>query len=236
MEIYGEKAHEATRWLHCHQCNNRTIHTLQYAEWYAEYEDQHEDGTPWEYGDTFLIWRCNGCLTLTLEDAITELDFFGGDENARADYKDSHYYPNLGENVIRRRYFGIPKKIQRIYYETIDAFNNNLNILCATGLRGLIEGICDDKEISGKHDNLEKKIKSLTKAGIPANMTENLHSFRFMGNTAIHELTSPKREELRLAIEIIEDLLNYLYDLDYKLKRLSTSQKQRPKFIVRGVS
>jgi Domain of unknown function (DUF4145) len=73
---------------------------------------------------------------------------------------------------------------------------------------------------------------SLTKLGIPANIVENLHGFRFMGNVAIHERTAPERDDLRLAIEIVEDLLNFVYDLDYKAKQLADKQKPGPKFII----
>lgn len=50
-----------------------------------------------------------------------------------------------------------------------------------------------------------------------------------MGNEALHRLTPPSRQDLRLAIEIIEDLLNFLYELDYKAQRLPTkSVAKRP--------
>ena len=41
-----------------------------------------------------------------------------------------------------------------------------------------------------------------------------------MGNDALHELTAPKRAEVELAIGVIEDLLNFFYELDYKASRL----------------
>jgi hypothetical protein len=59
----------------------------------------------------------------------------------------------------------------------------------------------------------------------PQNIVTNLHTFRFMGNIAVHELTPPKRQDLLLAIEISEDLLNFLYELDYKAVRLSLSRQ-----------
>jgi hypothetical protein len=51
-----------------------------------------------------------------------------------------------------------------------------------------------------------------------------------MGNKAIHELAAPKSEELALAISIIEDLLNFLYELDYKASRLREMRRtNKPK-------
>ncbi len=49
-----------------------------------------------------------------------------------------------------------------------------------------------------------------------------------MGNKAAHELEAPNESELTLAIEVMEDLLNYLYELEYKVRRL-------PKFTRAGV-
>lgn len=48
----------------------------------------------------------------------------------------------------------------------------------------------------------------------------NLHGFRFMGNIALHELAAPKKDDLKVAIEVSEDLLNFLYELDYKASLL----------------
>ena len=62
---------------------------------------------------------------------------------------------------------------------------------------------------------------------LPENIVSNLHSIRFIGNEAAHELASPAKDDLRIAIEICEDLLNYLYELDYKARHLSVSRKSQ---------
>jgi hypothetical protein len=81
-----------------------------------------------------------------------------------------------------------------------------------------------DKQIRGK--NLEEKIDGLATI-LPANIVKNLHSLRFMGNIATHELEPPPPYDLRLAVEICEDLLNYLYELDYKTARLGELTESR---------
>jgi hypothetical protein len=60
---------------------------------------------------------------------------------------------------------------------------------------------------------------------LPQSIVTNLHSLRFIGNEAAHELAAPAEEELRLAIEICEDLLNYLYELDYKAHQLTDTRQ-----------
>ncbi|MCB0264797.1 MAG: DUF4145 domain-containing protein [Calditrichaeota bacterium] len=89
----------------------------------------------------------------------------------------------------------------------------------------MIEGICDDKDIGGK--NLEKKINGL-EGILPKNIVKNLHQFRFMGNVALHDLKAPSRVDLSKAIEICEDLLNFLYELDYKTSQLKIRRPTHP--------
>lgn len=48
-----------------------------------------------------------------------------------------------------------------------------------------------------------------------------------MGNEAVHELGAPERNTLSLAIEVSEDLLNFLYELDYKASRLPKKNTER---------
>lgn len=121
------------------------------------------------------------------------------------------------KEIKHKRFLHLDTKLAAIYFEVILSFNAESRILCAIGLRALLEGICAEKEIDGK--TLYQKIDGL-KAFLPINIVESLHSFRFMGNVAAHQLQPPKRDELQLAIEVIEDLLNFLYDLEYKVQRL----------------
>lgn len=187
------------------------------------------------YKQVWAIWRCDGCNALLLESGMVMREEFETDPISNMDAREYYPAPVQGKRKTAFKHFErIPEKLRSIYEQTRDAYVHKLDILCAMGLRGLIEGICDDKEISGKHDSLEKKIKNLAKLGIPGNIIENLHSFRFMGNTAVHELRAPDASDLHLAIEIVEDILNYLYDLDYKLTALNERQrqKQNPKFLL----
>ena len=86
------------------------------------------------------------------------------------------------------------------------------------GFVSLIEGICVDKQLGGR--TLQAKIDALATL-LPENIVDNLHAFRFMGNEAAHDLESPSYQQLQLALDICDDLLNYLYDLDYKTGELA---------------
>ena len=51
---------------------------------------------------------------------------------------------------------------------------------------------------------------------ITDNIKKNLHGIRYLGNDVTHDFISPKKEDLELTIKILEDILNTVYDLDYK--------------------
>ena len=139
---------------------------------------------------------------------------YGSDENW-----DLSYFPPREENAIYTKTFRkLPTNLDKIYRETVQAFNGGLTLLCAVGLRALLEGICDRRGITGR--SLEAKIDGL-KGILRTNIVTNLHSFRFIGNKAIHELTPPETHVLRLAIEVVEDLLNFPYEFDYKASGLT---------------
>jgi Domain of unknown function (DUF4145) len=209
--------------IYCNQCKGETHHICK-----ADYSREYLSGVSkylggfWELIG-YRLWMCAGCESCTLERYYTNELMENGTIDYGEQYYETKYYPERTEfHAEGKRFLQLPQKLDSIYRETLHAFNNNLSVLCAAGLRTLIEGICEDKQVKGR--NLQDKINALDGV-LPQNIVTNLHGFRFIGNTALHELTAPSQEDLRLAIEICEDLLNYLYELDYKTRRLVTSRR-----------
>lgn len=195
--------------IYCNRCRGMTKHVRHGFHEYSTYSDSADDGHFWE-STTATLWSCAGCDSPVLETAWTG-DGHVDDNGQMHEYA---YYPPRTASDHRPRIFKkIPKKLAVIYRQTIKAFNGRMNILCAAGLRTLIEGICADKHVKGT--NLEKKIDAL-QPHLPKNIVDGLHGLRFMGNDAVHELKPPTDQDLRLAVEIAEDIMNFLYDLDYK--------------------
>ena len=212
-----------TQRIFCNTCKWETNHTL-LAKHEVDYVDWIDGQHPFRESFEYKFWICAGCEEGTLE---TRSSNDGMTDEEGQPYWSSSYAPNRTEkSVTEKRFRKLPEKLDQIYREAIRAFNNGLSILCASGLRALIEGICADKNIKGS--NLKIKIDAMTEI-FPKNIVANLHGFRFMGNTALHELEAPSHANLRLAIEICEDLLNFVYDLEYKAQRLTASQKKSKK-------
>ena len=206
------------KFVYCNRCKGDTRHECLLNNPRTEdtiVDEEDEYPTFFQERWAYIVWRCLGCNSLTLEERYTcdgQLDSKG------EQLWDVTFHPSRVKNQIKPKYFNrLPDKLNNIYRESITTFNARARVLCTAGLRGLIEGVCLDKQIRGR--NLEEKIDGLA-AILPANIVKNLHSLRFMGNIATHELTPPPSYDLRLAVEICEDLLSYLYELDYKTARL----------------
>lgn len=205
MKKLEEKSKEL-KWLHCNSCNRDTEHTR--VEHYLRRVDFDEAPIWWIDGGS--IWVCNGCKEITTEIySIFSEDI--GDHGEPA--QKTEYFPERNIETLKvKDYINIPHKLEKTYQEIIGGYNKSFNLLCAIGLRALLEGIYCDKGISGR--TLNDKIENAS--FIPENIRKNLHGFRFLGNEAAHELIEPSKEDIELAIYIIEDILNIVYDLDYR--------------------
>ncbi|WP_267890335.1 DUF4145 domain-containing protein [Leptospira venezuelensis] len=109
-------------------------------------------------------------------------------------------------------------------------------MLCAAGLRAMIEGVCADQKIkkgpveekdkngqivTKQKGNLEGKINGLTQENLLTEKQANiLHQHRFLGNTALHRLKKPDKDKLKLAIEILEHILDAIYVIPKKATNL----------------
>jgi hypothetical protein len=205
-----------TEKIYCNTCKGWTNHTrianhervAVDSDYAGESSEQSEQFDRWNY--SFLI--CLGCDTAVIK---SRRSFFAAEA---VPIHETYFYPAREKHSLTPKIFiQLSNNLSLIYREIISCYNHNSSILCSVGLRALLEGICADKGIKGS--NLYNKIEGL-KAILPENIVESLHRYRFIGNEAAHDLQAPELEELRLAIEVMEDLLNFLYELDYRARSL----------------
>ncbi len=230
----------------CDKCGLETNHEV-----VRSYEVTY---TPKEYPDmeidfakgTFEIVKCMGCE----EVSFREIWITSEDINPFTDELEEYIklYPerSKGRRSIKSIRF-LPGELETIYVETIRCFNNGSYLLCAAGLRAVIEGICAERGVkcgrvtlirkngtskTVNQKNLEGKINGLSEAGIlTKDHTSTLHELRFIGNEALHELQSVKPDELSIGLDIIEHTLENLYGLPIKRRALSvrkTKSKTKP--------
>jgi hypothetical protein len=81
-----------------------------------------------------------------------------------------------------------------------------------------------------RKNNLQGRIAGLQEKGLlTESSAKTLHEHRFLGNSAVHELTRTSEDELRLALEIVEHILEQLYELPEKAQKLKRARARRKK-------
>lgn len=209
----------------CNTCKHETNHALKshhYRDYVETCIDVHDGQERLAFHEkwNYRFWVCLGCDTATLEEQ------YHCDQ--MQDSESREYFPLRADHTIRspKKFLHISPKLRSIYNEVITAYQQRLNILCAIGLRALLEGICADKGINDrkKEDNsLHGKIKKLGEQNnIPQGIVDGLNHLKVFGNDAAHRLDPTTKNKISLAIDLIEALLTHLYeakfDLEYKAK------------------
>lgn len=235
-ELLGDEAHKIKRRLFCGVCKRETTHILQYAQTTGllGQADFHE-GIPYMFNwHVWLIWRCKDCLNLRLEQTGKTTEWFEGNSWEDYDYEalssfDDEIQSAKQESKLKS-FLHVPRKIREGYKEVVTAYEKRLGILCTIGIRSLIEELTEDKRVP-KDKEFWKRIENLPSSlGIPIGITENLKGVKELGNRAAHDLKPAKREDLQMAIELIEEILHFVYELEPKTRKLKRHQKkQTPK-------
>ncbi len=199
--------------VYCNSCKKYTNHILLFSH------SKHDQYDELFVDCTYNLFACAGCDSVTLEE-VEEVDGLNAFEPERCTY----YYPKRNEESKEKKvFYKMPQSLCNIYDEIIDAYNEELDVLCAAGLRSLVEGICAESGIQGQ--DLPEKINAL-EATLPEHIIDVFHELRFMGNNAIHRLTPPERSDLKLAIDIVEAILHFLYELDDTSKKLLKARRR----------
>ena len=95
------------------------------------------------------------------------------------------------------------------------------------GLRSLLEAIIDDKISESKPtDTIKNKINLLQKH-FSEHVVETLHTFRFMGNEATHKLKEPNELDIHRALNVIEDIMTFFYEIDYNANSFNELKKDK---------
>jgi hypothetical protein len=217
----------------CSTCKNINKHKVA-ASVEISGSEEWGDGEMYYWDGTYQIIECQGCETFSFRsDNSNSEEYF---EDGRTISNELIYPKRTSETWNTKGFFNIPSNLRRIYRETVDCFNNQNLTLCGAGIRALVEGLCKengvidgeieinkaDGTISKKRvDNLQGKINGLHEIGkLTKENAEILHEHRFLGNTAIHDLTAPSTEEITLALEIIEHVFDNLYEIPEKAMQL----------------
>ena len=197
---------QETKRIFCNVCRTSTNHILRARHSRRRIVEEGE-----QPGETVTsIWACAGCEEETFESQYKPLD----DPEC-----DPVFFPlRMEQDPHQPKVFHrLKPDLNRLYVEIVDCLNRNSLVLCSIGLRALMEGVCRDQGLTDRKTSLEDKINGLS---LPTNLIDALHAFRWAGNYAAHENDPLTPDEALLAITVLEDLLNFFYDLDYKASQM----------------
>jgi hypothetical protein len=203
--------------IFCHQCGKHTNHNV-----LAEEKVRSNTPDDYDWGKNHYFARCAGCDAFTY--AIEEWCEHDWDPNTGEIDSTWKTYPRgATERKPMDDEHELPAKVQLIYNEIIGSMNAQLPVLSGIGLRALIESICKDQKIDGS--NLKELIDGLATKGVLSKaQADILHTHRFLGNAAAHEITSANPRELVAALAIAENILRTIYVLPELSKQVTTGR------------
>lgn len=164
----------------------------------------------------YMIVRCRGCDDVSFRYVFNDFEQafqIGPGPNDWDHPIEVKTYPYANENHSGIEDFShVPEIVERIYDESLSALREKAYTLAGLGFRATIEAICNEQDIQGK--SLDTRITNLSRAGLISKKdSERLHSIRFLGNDAAHDIKTPTKRSLQTAQRIIEHLIIIVYIL-----------------------
>lgn len=193
--------------VHCLSCMRKTNHAVLY-------ETLHEDSLPdhqISWWSRYQVVACRGCERISYRTTSGNSEEY--DYEAEEELITEQLYPGrTGGKSVMERHEWLPATTGRIYREVLQALNNDAPILATIGLRALIESVCIERGVKDK--TLIKSIDNLADQGLLSREQAGfLHTHRFLGNLAAHEMKPPSPKILDSALDIAETLLKTIYVL-----------------------
>lgn len=201
----------------CKECSKETTHSIVAA--YKENGSQDcRGGNSYDWSTVNQIIQCQGCEAVSFRVSSSNSEDYEHDHDDGSIYYNEtvKFYPGRSVGLKEIDSYLLPLNVQEIYQETISAIENEQNILAGIGIRALIETICKDLSAEGR--DLYQKINALhEKSIVTKEGVDTLHKLRVLGNDAAHEVKKHNHQQLSLAIQIIEHMLDGTYIIPHKV-------------------
>lgn len=206
---------DVSPWFHspCSECKKVTRHkclktVTQTGDDEYRFTENHE------------IIECQGCGNRSFRKVLMEdeLAYLTGENEWEVPETITHYPQYSPVDGEIEKIYKAPEIVREIYEESMIAVQAGALTLAGLGLRGTIEAVCNDRNVSGR--NLEVRISKMTSQGlISAKDAERLHAIRFLGNDAAHEIKKPSQSQISVALKIINHLIQSVYLLEIEMRR-----------------
>jgi Domain of unknown function (DUF4145) len=199
----------------CGECKGKKNHKILVSAYYDE-ETPNFDS----YCTDHQVIQCLGCTHISFRRAVYD--------NNQYEPISEKIYPDPAQRLPIEGVHLLNPYIQSIYQETLKTINNNQVILFGMGIRTILEAITQEQKTPGI--DLNEKITNLVKQGAVAQRDVGaLHDLRRIGNEATHSIKPSSPKEIKVAMDVIEHLLQKIYILPYHVKEnLSSPLKNKP--------
>lgn len=229
---------------YCSSCDQETWHDIEGKHEYTAFFNPHfDDWLPIDRKTTeHAIVKCKGCETVSFRK--TQCDYFPPidvyhdeiDDYVEVDCSTKvDIFPKSHKGSINTAH--LPDIVKNIYQETCNAYRDDSLTLAGIGFRATIEAICNDQHIKG--NQLSNRINNLYNKGLLSNKdSDRLHSIRFLGNDAAHDIKQPSETELQAALFITDHLITTVYIVDKeanKLEGIIHEYEQFKKLLVKNI-
>lgn len=204
----------------CRKCGLETKHDIIVC--YTENGDNDcGGGNSVQWTEHNQIIQCLGCEDISFRKCSTNSEEYEQDYELAAPYyiETVTFYPGrvLGSKVLD--HWVLPWTIGQIYKESRAAVENELFIIGGIAIRSLLESICLDVKAEGR--NLARKIDDLhARSLVTQEGVETLHKIRLLGNLAAHSAKTHSKDQLMLALEVVEHILIGTYIIPARAKEI----------------
>ncbi len=210
----------------CRDCGRITKHDLLLSHDVERNDIDFPDKQEWQ------VLRCRGCETCGFRYVYHDyMDVYESPDGDQTHRREIDLYPAvIGNHKKLDNEWLLPKVIRKVHYQTLAAYGAKSHVLASIGLRATIEAVCVELRVTGS--SLEKRIDKLFKEGHVSNVDKKrLHAIRFLGNDAAHAVVEPEEQDLRVALDIVENLLNSVFILAKRAKSLDTVIETSEEFL-----
>lgn len=199
---------------YCNECHHETWHNVLFVK--------HMRGNCEEYSwyQEYSVLQCAGCDKICYRTDSSDSESYDVDEygNWVPDVRIENFPYSLEGIGNIENIYELPSKIKSIYSETLKAISDGCFTLAGIGLRATIDAVCEQENIQGKDLNI--KINKLLSNGIISkDEAGKLHAIRFIGNDAAHDIKTPFKNQIVIALKIIEHLISSKYAMQDEIEK-----------------
>lgn len=160
----------------------------------------------WDRHETI---QCRGCKTVFFRHLSRFSEDWDGEEDGPLRIK---HYPEVERKNLSSRFdilfeLSVSKKLHSLIQEIYGALNNNLPWLAAMGIRALVELLAEELTAKKFARTVDCVNCMVDEGWISKRQSETIDAAVELGHSAIHRGHAPKNEHVRLALDILESII-----------------------------